>query len=353
MRASIWERTLRWVSLPQTPRPTCGRSARLPDRCRKAWPGPLLALPTLHGPLRCRTTSSRWYERGAVDYLAKPFDANILIAKVSVFVELDRQAKRIAQREELLRQKEREDLERRSQLRFQSVTESVAGCIWQTDLEGRIGYANRLARALAPLRGAAGDLVSLAAAEDRVEVAAAWRAALDTGTRLDLECRLASPDGSARWHPVRAVPELDEGGARLGWIVSATDIHDRRIAEEALRATKLELERASEAKDIFLAAASHQLRTPLFAARPRSTSRSASSAAPPPASPARRSPSSAASSTASAGWSRTYSTSAKSRPAGSPSSRSDSSSPTSRARWPSGSVPPRTATQSRSKSRPP
>jgi signal transduction histidine kinase len=47
--------------------------------------------------------------------------------------------------------------------------------------------------------------------------------------------------------------------------VSAADIDDRKRAEDELIATKGALELANETKDIYLAAASHELRSPLAA----------------------------------------------------------------------------------------
>src|SRR5690606_18861328 len=74
-------------------------------------------------------------------------------------------------------------------------------------------------------------------------------------------------DGAWRWHLGRGVPHRDEGGRVLGWVITATDIHDQKRIEETLHQAEQALRRASEAKDLFLAAASHELRTPLTVAR--------------------------------------------------------------------------------------
>src|SRR5262245_2756286 len=49
----------------------------------------------------------RGYSHGAVDYLLKPFDPDILRSKVSVFVELFQQKEKIREQELLLRKRER------------------------------------------------------------------------------------------------------------------------------------------------------------------------------------------------------------------------------------------------------
>jgi signal transduction histidine kinase len=52
------------------------------------------------------------YLRGAVDYIVKPFDAAMLRAKVTVFVNIFRRMQRIQQREEDIRSHQREEFER-------------------------------------------------------------------------------------------------------------------------------------------------------------------------------------------------------------------------------------------------
>jgi PAS domain S-box-containing protein len=207
------------------------------------------------------------YEYGAVDYLVKPIDSTILRAKVSVFVELYKKTKLVARQADLLRQREREALERESEHRFRSVTECIAECIWVADRAGKFSYENRTAREFgpAPVEGAA-DFVAAIHEADRGHAVSVWGSALASGASFEFECRLCRRAGGApRWHIVRGVPQLDIEGKSTGWIVSAADIDDRKRAEEELLATQRQLEVASEAKDVFLAAASHELRSPLAA----------------------------------------------------------------------------------------
>ncbi|MGU3315392.1 EAL domain-containing protein [Sphingomonas sp. M6A6_1c] len=72
-------------------------------------------------------------------------------------------------------------------------------------------------------------------ADDRTATASAWRAAVASGRPIDIEYRLCSPDGDYRWFRSRAAARCDEQGATIRWYGTLEDIHDRKLAERALR----------------------------------------------------------------------------------------------------------------------
>ncbi|MDQ6860788.1 MAG: ATP-binding protein [Verrucomicrobiota bacterium] len=102
---------------------------------------------------------------------------------------------------------------------------------------------------------------------DDVESAnAAWAEALRTGNPYDIEFRLRrASDGEYRWFLGRALPYRNETGEITNWFGTCTDIHEQKLAEEALRGARDAIRKESQRKDEFLGMISHELRTPLNA----------------------------------------------------------------------------------------
>jgi two-component system CheB/CheR fusion protein len=93
--------------------------------------------------------------------------------------------------------------------------------------------------------------------DDREGVQALWRRACETHERYFAKGRLwHAPSGEYRYCEARATPVIDEKGELREWIGACTDVHERRLAEEALR-------EADRRKDEFLAILAHELRNPL------------------------------------------------------------------------------------------
>jgi len=77
--------------------------------------------------------------------------------------------------------------------------------------------------------------------DDLSRVLEKWRISLATGEPLNYEARFRGADGEYRWFHVRAVPLRDDDGKTLKWYGVATDIEDRKRAEEAARRSESEL----------------------------------------------------------------------------------------------------------------
>lgn len=144
--------------------------------------------------------------------------------------------------------------------RFRLLAEVVSLQVWTARVNGELDYANQ--ECLDYFGVASGPEVlghgwaQFVHSDDLPNALAHWQASLASGDRYEVEFRLRRHDQEYRWFIVRAQAMRDEAGAITRWFGSNTDIHDLKTAQS-------DSERASRAKDAFLAALSHELRTPL------------------------------------------------------------------------------------------
>ncbi|HEX8702101.1 MAG TPA: ATP-binding protein [Myxococcaceae bacterium] len=97
--------------------------------------------------------------------------------------------------------------------------------------------------------------------EDVEQTRPRLREAVETGNDFLMEQRFRrGTDGQYRWHLVRGVPIRDSEGRILKWIGANTDIHDQKTFT-----ARLEEER--DLRERFVATLTHDLRTPLTAAK--------------------------------------------------------------------------------------
>ena len=178
----------------------------------------------------------RGYETGAVDYLMKPFDPQILRAKVAVFIDVWQRSIELRRRETLLGAQALATLERESERRYQSLADAVPQIVWTTDADGKTTSFNaRWYQYTGSPEGSLTGAADLIHADDLPRVLRRWEESKTSGATYETEYRLRRVDGDWRWHLVRGVSVRDADGTITGWVGTATDIEDRRLAEEQQR----------------------------------------------------------------------------------------------------------------------
>ena len=175
---------------------------------------------------------------GADDYLAKPFSAQELLARVGALIELTR-------------------MRRENEERFHAFMSATSDVIYRMSpdwkemrqLEGRSFVADTSD----PSRT---WLDSYIPRDEQPRVMAAIEEAIRTQRVFQLEHRVLQVDGGFGWVISRAVPLRDQDGNIMEWFGAASDVTERKRAEERLR-------EADRQKDEFLAMLAHELRNPL------------------------------------------------------------------------------------------
>ncbi|HEX2544253.1 MAG TPA: response regulator [Ramlibacter sp.] len=204
------------------------------------------------------------YALGAVDFLAKPLRAEVLKAKVGVFVELYRSKEELRLRERREFEQRLEAKEERYRALFESIDEGFCVLKLVRDAEGRVRdyqfeEANEAFTMHTGIRNAVGRTIrDVAPGHDEGE----WFETYDRVARTGESTRFVQEAKSLnRWFDVYAT-RLGGVGSDLVAVLFS-DITQRLLAEQDMRRLNEELAQANRRKTEFLATLAHELRNPL------------------------------------------------------------------------------------------
>jgi PAS domain S-box-containing protein len=138
-----------------------------------------------------------------------------------------------------------EEAVRASERELRQQSETFPQMLWSATAEGNIDYCNERLLAYSGLTTAEvtdDRWVNLLHPDDRAPTAEIWLRCVASGDPYSVEVRqFRLADKSYRWTLTLALPLRDAGGRIVKWYGSCVDIHDRKLAEEKLRASERHL----------------------------------------------------------------------------------------------------------------
>lgn len=133
--------------------------------------------------------------------------------------------------------KRSEDLLRSSERQSRAIVDNIPASIAIHTASGELEFENRAAR---EYHGRSSEDVEQSPAgivhpDDWPALVAAQQHAFTTGEPMEFELRVRCADGTYRWFHMRSRRSNDDHDGVSRWYTVGTDVHDRRVAEDALR----------------------------------------------------------------------------------------------------------------------
>ena len=157
--------------------------------------------------------------------------------------------------------KEIETALRHSERLFRELANAMPQLVWIANPAGVVSYYNdRVTDHSNAEANGSWDWRELVHPSDRTATLTAWDAAANSARPYTMQHRMRMADGKYRWHLSRAIPVKHTSGAVLKWFGTATDIHDLKLASEAVQKHEQKLEQRVAARTTELVRARNRLR---------------------------------------------------------------------------------------------
>jgi CheY-like chemotaxis protein len=167
------------------------------------------------------------YAHGAVDYLVKPYDPDVLRAKVRVLVDLHLAREKERRDTEHARRRERHEVERASFARLQRWIDAVPHAMFVARPDGAIEMINARFAAATGMdldEAIAHGWTHAAVVDERAEAERNWTNGVGAGAPFELAShRWRRRGGGSSAYRVCCVPELDGARRPIAWICTATE----------------------------------------------------------------------------------------------------------------------------------
>jgi PAS domain S-box-containing protein len=165
-------------------------------------------------------------------------------------------------------QKKAEDASRESELKLREIIETIPSMLWSTSPDGEPTHINQRILEYSGFRlenFRNHGWKEFIHPDDFPETERTFYNAIQTGEPYEAVHRLRRADGQYRWHHARGEPLRDRHQRIIQWYGLSVDIDDGKQAENELRATQVQLARASQAATVAELSASiaHEINQPL------------------------------------------------------------------------------------------
>jgi PAS domain S-box len=147
------------------------------------------------------------------------------------------------------RKRKAEAILRESEKRFQVMADTMPALVWMCDLRGKIIYLNDRRLAFTgsdPNTGYGDSWIAYVHPDDLSRLTSTFSRALQTHEAFSNEFRLRLTNGVYRWMLNVASPRINGDGSLAGFIGSAIDTTDQKLAQEALEKVSGQLIQAQE-----------------------------------------------------------------------------------------------------------